>query len=401
MCPWRFLSVLQTPAAMTDRIEPLFPEEVTGSTVSVGETIDEGRGRIFPCETCGADLEFSIGQQSLQCPYCGAVKDLAPPADEIRENDYHAMLARLEELRQQGSDELFTASGVNEVRCQSCGANVVFQGTLTSSTCPYCASPLQRDKVHDASTRIRVDAVLPFLVPRERAAENLREWVRSRWFAPNDFKQVGAQGKFNGCYLPYFTYDSATYTRYQGQRGDHYYVTVQVGKETRQERRTRWSSASGEFSRFFDDVLVLAVKDEHKTLLRDLEPWPLAKCTPFTPEVLAGFFARTYDISLDKAFEDARERIDAALRTDICRRIGGDEQRVTSQKTAYNALTFKHVLLPVWLLAYRYKEKTYQVTVNAATGEVNGERPYSWVKITLAILAGLAVAGTIFLVAQS
>ncbi|MBI1346080.1 hypothetical protein GC163_07305 [bacterium] len=377
---------------MTDREEPIFDSETPpSSTGELGQSIDEGRGRIFPCEQCGADLEFSIGQQSLQCPYCGFVKNLTPPVDEIRENDYREMLATLKEQREQGTEAQYRAEDVNELRCDSCGANVVFQGTLTSSTCPYCASPLQRDKVHNASTRIRVDAVLPFLVPREKAAINLKNWVRTRWFAPNDFKQLGGKGKFNGCYYPYFTFDSATFTRYEGQRGDHYYVTVRVGKETRQERRTSWSYRSGEFPRFFDDVLVLSLKDDQATLLQELEPWPFAKCRPFTPEVLAGFFARTYDVPLDRGFELAKQRIDAALRQDICQRIGGDEQRVSTQKTAYNAVTFKHILLPVWLLAYRYKEKTYRVTVNAATGEVQGERPYSWVKITLLVLCIAAI----------
>jgi len=387
---------------MTDREEPIFePETMSGTSTDLGEVIDEGRGRIFPCEQCGADLEFSIGQQSLQCPYCGHVKDLVPNETEIRENDYQEMLASLQKQREEGTEAQYRAEDVHELRCSSCGANVVFQGTLTSSACPYCASPLQRDKVHDASTRIRVDAVLPFLVPKDRASENLKAWVRTRWFAPNDFKKLGGQGKFNGCYFPYFTFDSATYTHYQGQRGDHYYVTVQVGKESRRERRTSWSSRSGEFPRFFDDVLVLSLKDDQATLLKELEPWPLGECRPFTPEVLAGFFARTYDIPLDAAFQQAKQRIDAALRQDICQRIGGDEQRVSTQKTAYNAVTFKHILLPVWLLAYRYKDKTYRVTVNAASGEVHGERPYSWVKITLLVLLIATVVGGIFIATQS
>lgn len=384
---------------MSETETPIFEDNVTGSTQTVGEQIDAGRGRIFPCEQCGADLEFSIGQQSLTCPYCGHVKELAKSAEEIRENDYHAMLARLQELREGGAEQQSTL-GDHEIRCSSCGANVVFQGTLTSSTCPYCASPLQRDDVHKAETRIPVDAVLPFLVPRERAAENLRQWVRTRWFAPNDFKRDGANGKFNGCYLPYFTFDSATFTRYEGQRGDHYWVTVQHGKETRQERRTRWTFASGAFDRFFDDVLTVALKDEHNPLLEALEPWPLGKCVPFTPEVLAGLFARTYDIPLEAAFQHAKQRIDSAIHSDICQRIGGDEQRVTSQKTAYNAVTFKHVLLPVWLLAYRYKGRPYRVTVNAATGEVNGERPYSWIKITLFVLMCIGIALSVFALTQ-
>src|SRR5581483_4504960 len=171
-----------------------------------------------------------IGQQQLVCPYCGATKQIElPPNAEIVENDYLAMLQKLQALKERGADEQEAVAGQHEIRCDSCGANVVFQGTLTSTLCPYCGSPLQRDKVHDAKTRIPVDAVLPFLIPRERVEEHLRNWVKSLWFAPNDFKRDGAHGKFNGCYYPYYTFDSITYTRWAGERGDYYYVTVKDG----------------------------------------------------------------------------------------------------------------------------------------------------------------------------
>ena len=363
------------------------------STSRPGEAIDAGRGRIFPCERCGADLEYSIGTQSLQCPYCGAVKQIELREDApIVERDYLAMLARLEELHEQGHDEDEQATNEHAIRCDSCGGEVLFQGTLTSTHCPYCASPLQRDKIHDAPSRISVDGVLPFLVPEQSAAQSLRGWVRSLWWAPNEFLRQGANGKFNGVYLPYFTYDALTFTRYAGQRGDYFYVTVGEGNNRRTERRIRWSLTDGEFQRFFDDVLVIAAKHQSEALVRSLEPWPLDRCIPFTQHVLAGFFARTYDVPLEDGFNVARQRVESALSTDVRQRIGGDVQNVSSQQTNYSAITFKHLLLPVWLLAYRYREQTYRVMVNAVTGEVSGDRPYSAVKITVAVLCGLVLA---------
>lgn len=386
---------------MPDQPTPLvFEEDAVGSTRAVSEAVDDGKGRIFPCEECGADLVFHIGQQSLKCPYCGAVKQIEIPADQqIVEQDLAAMLDHLRELKAHGDDDQSTA-GEHEIRCDSCGGQVIFQGTLTSTTCPYCGSPLQRDKIHDAPKRIAVHAMLPFLVPEERAAANLRNWVQSLWFAPNEFKQTGAQGKFSGVYLPYFTFDAMTFTRYDGQRGDHYWETVTDGKQTRQERRTRWTSVSGQFQRFFDDVLVVAVTGQQPQLLQALEPWPLGKCVPFRQELLAGFFSRTYDIELGECFRQGRQRIESALSAEVRRRIGGDEQSVSSQDTAYSALSYKHLLLPVWLFVYRYHDKPYRVAVNAATGEVQGERPYSWVKITFAVLVVLAIVLTVFLIAQ-
>lgn len=353
-------------------------------STEIGEAIDQGRGRIFPCEGCGADLEFNIGQQRLKCPYCGYERELVLEEDAvIAEQDFHAALARLREHRA-GADD--PPPALNEVRCESCGANVVFHGTLTSSSCPFCDSPIQREGVHRAKNRITVDAVLPFRIEQPRAKSALSEWVKSRWFAPNEFLERGAQGKFSGVYVPFWTYDSLTFTLYSGQRGEHYWVTVGSGKNQRRERRTRWYPASGRFQRFFDDVLILADRALPRHLLEKLEPWPLGTSLPFTEQVLAGYLAKTYDIELDAGFVEARKQIDAAIRGEVRARIGGDEQRIHRVDTDYQAITYKHLLLPVWLLAYKFRGKTYRVAINGATGEVQGERPYSWVKILLAVL---------------
>jgi predicted RNA-binding Zn-ribbon protein involved in translation (DUF1610 family) len=376
---------------MSDSPPPLSQSEAA-STSSVGQTTDEGKGRIFPCEGCGADLEFHIGQQQMKCPFCGHEKavDLADDA-EVAEQDFYAMLARMSEVSEQDRHD---EEGQSEIRCESCGGTVVFLGTLTSSECPYCASPIQLENVHDAEHRIPVDGVLPFLVDKKVAKTNLGVWVKSRWFAPNELLKRGVEGKFNGVYLPYWTFDSMTGTHYSGQRGEHYYVEVGSGDNKRRERRTRWYPASGSFQRFFDDVLVLATRGMNRKLMLKLEPWPLAKSIPFTQQVLAGYLARTYEVELDEGFVDAKGRIDEAIDSEVRNRIGGDEQRVHSINTHYDALTFKHLLLPVWLMAYRFHEKTYQVMINAGTGEVQGERPYSWIKITLTVLSALAAVGT-------
>lgn len=381
---------------------------VRGSTKSAGTVVDEGRGRTFPCEGCGADLTFHIGQQRLKCPFCGFEKEIqVAPEATIVEQDFSLMLEKLRKLRlkRKEEDEAIRSrhpdlpadmapplrpddpKALHEIRCGSCGGTVEFLGSLTSTECPYCATPLQRENVHDAEDRIPADGVLPFLIDKLKAKAELVAWVKSRWFAPTEFRRKGAEGKFTGVYLPYWTFDSMTFTNYLGQRGEHYYVEVQSGNETKRERRTRWYPTSGSFERFFDDVLVVAAKGLPEKLVQELEPWPLEKCVPFNQQVLAGYLARTYETQLEEGFAGARTRMDAAIEAECRRRIGGDEQRVTSVKSAYNAVTFKHLLLPVWLLAYRYHDKAYQVLINAATGEVQGERPWSWLKISLTSLA--------------
>lgn len=361
-----------------------------------GASVDDGRGRIFPCEGCGADLEFHIGQQDLKCPYCGFEKPLEFAADAtVEEQDFEGMLEKLKHWHDVGSPH--QEIGQSEVKCSACAGTVVFQGTLTSSECPYCGCPIQRDKVHDAAQRIPVDGVLPFLVEKKKAQAKLKEWVQSRWFAPGEFLTRGVDGKFNGVYLPFWTFDSLTFNQFVGERGEHYWVEVGEGDQKRKEQRTQWWPASGSFQRFFDDEIILASRGMPDWLIDSLAPWPLEKVVPFTQAALAGFFARTYEKELEPGFREARERMEAAIHAEVRQRIGGDEQRVHNVDSHFSAITYKHLLLPVWLLAYRYHDKTYQVVVNAGTGEVQGERPYSVPKILFAVSIALAIIAGIVL----
>jgi DNA-directed RNA polymerase subunit RPC12/RpoP len=359
------------------------PSELQGGFGSFGAQ------KTFPCENCGAKLTFSIGAQSLKCDHCGFEKQLQfAEGARVQERDLEAA------LRGQASRRAETGqfAGTHEVKCTACGATVVFNGTLTSSNCSYCDAPIQREKAHEAQHRIPVDGLCTFRVEKQAASEKLRAWVKSRWFAPNEWKARGVDGRFDGVYMPFFTFDAMTFTRYTGERGDAYYVEVGSGQNKRKERRVKWSSARGAFQRFFDDVCIPALKSLPHPLLHKLEPWPLEDLVPFTDQALSGKLAHTYEVELNEGLGLAKQRIEQELTQDVRRRIGGDEQRIHSQDTAYSALTYKHVLLPVWILAYRYGGKSYRVVVNAMTGQVSGERPWSAIKIGLAVTAGLILA---------
>jgi predicted RNA-binding Zn-ribbon protein involved in translation (DUF1610 family) len=371
------------------------------ATHSVGHTIDSGKGRVFPCEQCGAELVFNIGDQRLKCPHCGFEKEIVVPAGAVvAEQDFPAMVEQLKKQASARKEAEKKEESQSQIRCEACGATIVFVGTLTSSECPYCGCPVQREHVHTGGWRIPVDGVLAFAVTRERAADNLSAWVRSRWFAPNEFRQRGANGKFSGVYLPFWTFDALAAVAYEGQRGEWYWETVKHGDQEERVRRTRWWPASGRFQRFFDDLLVAATGGIRRNLIDGLEPWPLKECRPFSQEVLAGFVSRTYDVELEDGFAIAHQEIDSAIEGDVRQRIGGDEQQVDSIRTQLGAITFKHILLPVWMLAYRYRDKTYQVLVNACTGEVDGERPYSVWKIAFATLLGALGAAVIYYLSQ-
>jgi len=205
-------------------------------------------------------------------------------------------------------------------------------------------------------------------------------------------------------YVPYWTYDSDTTSFYRGQRGEHYwetqhYTTRQNGKtvhKTRRVRKTRWYPASGTVWGSFDDVLVLASNSLPRKYTEKLEPWDLHNLVPYKDEYLSGFRAESYHVDLADGFEYARGIMDVQIRRLVRRDIGGDEQRISSVRTQYDRITFKHILLPIWISAYRYKNTTYRFLVNGRTGEVQGERPWSWVKIMLLVIGLLALVAVAF-----
>ena len=357
--------------------------------------------RTYPCRQCGAQLVFDITKQRLACPSCGFEADvdtsgLAAP----EEHDFQAAVHQLRSLAAAAAVSP-QVTGEKEIVCQNCGGHTTFSGTLTATRCPYCATPIQRDDIQDAPMRIPVDGVLPFQVDKKNATAQIEKWINSRWFAPTEFKKYNEKGSFTSVYAAYFTFDSETRSAYTGQRGDHYTVTVGSGENQHTETRTAWSYASGVVANSFDDIAVLANDGFDQKRVKALEPWPTQTAQPFSPQFVAGHLCRTYDHDVEGCYPAARAEMDRAIEATIRRDIGGDEQRISSVDTRHLSLTFKHLLLPIWLLTVIYEGKPYQVFINGITGEVQGERPWSKVKIALAVTAAVILLVVILVVYNS
>ncbi len=350
----------------------------------------------FPCENCGSDLRYAPGATDLVCDHCGHVQriDIALPlAEAQREQDFEAALAG------QLSREEFEETRV--VTCPSCGARTEFAEGTHAAECPFCATPVVTDT--GLHRHIKPRGLLPFALDEAAARKAMTDWLGGLWFAPNGLRDYARKGRrMTGVYVPYWTFDADTKSTYRGERGTHYYVTetyMRDGKrQTRQVRRTRWHPASGRVARWFDDVLVLASHSLPRRYTDALEPWDLNELLPYQPEFLAGYRAEGYQVELDDGFAEARQIMDRVIREDARRDIGGDDQRVHAVDTAVGDVTFKHILLPVWLAAYKYRGKSYRFVVNARTGRVQGERPWSAWKIAFAVLLALLVAGIVALV---
>jgi DNA-directed RNA polymerase subunit RPC12/RpoP len=354
-------------------------------------TPDDSAAKVhrYPCPACGAKLTYEPRDGFLTCPYCGHKEKIPESSAQIEEHSYEQYLQiRPDQLEQMAANAL-------EVRCQSCGALVTFTPPETARRCDFCGVDIVT-QAKSADPIIAPEALLPFRITQKDASTGLRQWLRTRWFAPNALKEFAQPDAISGIYLPFWTYDTNTTSYYTGERGDYYYTTEtyyerdsqgQQVQRTREVRHTNWTPASGTTTRWFDDVLVPATTSLQQNRLEALEPWDLSELKPYDPAFLSGYKAQRYQVDLPNGFERVKQIAARAIDGDVRQHIGGDEQRVNNISTHYDAITFKHLLLPVYAGAYRFNQKVYQIVVNGRTGEIQGDRPYSFWKIVLFVLS--------------
>ncbi len=346
----------------------------------------------FTCSNCGAQTYYAPGTSMLRCSACGTEQAIADDGRVVVEHSYDEWAAL--------PPKPVASIGEQVLQCQNCGAST--ETDLLADRCQFCGGVLIA--LTSPPGLVVPEAVVPFGIDQSAANTAFASWVRSRWFAPNALKKVGSTEAIKGTYVPHWTYDAHTETDYVGQRGEHYWVTVtrtvsdgQGGtrQENVQEMRTRWWPASGRVARDFDDVVVRGSHQLSPQRLEQAGPWDLTSAVAYRPEFLAGYSALRYDVDPDVGLQDARGQMESVVHDDCRADIGGDEQVVSRMDVRYAAVMFKLVLLPLWIASYLHAGKTFQVLVNANTGEVVGDRPVSKVKVALAVLAALIVIGVV------
>lgn len=343
-------------------------------------------------------MKFAPGTNSIVCEYCGTKNEISaePLPGRQFEIDYEKFIAN-------NSSGDVNLQEVYTVQCGNCGATTSLNANVVSDCCPFCNTALVVNKGH-TNRIVKPQYLLPFKVEASQAFDEFRKWIKGLWFAPNDLVRYAENAaKLAGMYIPYWTYDSNTTTHYSGQRGDDYweterYTTTRNGRtvtETRQVKKTRWTSVSGTVYNSFNDVLVIASDSLPTEYAEKLEPWDLAQLAVYREEYLAGFRTEIYKVDVEKGLVRAKYLMQPAINNTICNDIGGDHQRISSSSSTYRNITFKHILLPVWISAYSYNNKVFNFMINGRTGEVQGQRPYSAVKIFFFVLFLLIIAGVV------
>lgn len=344
------------------------------------------------CVECGGDVAWDAAKQALVCPYCGTVVPgkIQPDGQTIQEHDLAEALQRVPD-DQRGWRENKTA-----VKCQSCNAISIFDPSRVAQRCDFCGSPaiVPYEETKDP---IRPESVLPFQVPESKVRDDIHHWYGSRWFAPNKLKKIAQTDTLKGVYLPYWTFDAQADATWTAESGYYYYVsetfTNSEGKtETKQVQKVRWEPSRGQVHHFFDDTLVPGTVGIDSGLLGQIEPFPTTnQLQPYDPSFIRNWVVERYQIDLSQAAERSQGRMEDELRAICAAQVPGDTYRNLQVDSHYHERTFKHILLPIWLLTYTYGPKVFQVLVNGFTGKIAGKHPFSWIKIILAVVAALFI----------
>ncbi len=357
----------------------------------------------FACPACGGEAQWNPGKQALVCPFCGTTSpaqiNLTSGGEEgIKEYDLATALRSIPD-----SARGWQAKKTS-VKCQSCQAISVFDAERVGQRCDFCGSSalVPYEEIKEA---FRPESLLPMKVSESQVRESIRQWYGSRWFAPNKLKRAALTDTVKGLYIPYWTFDAQVHADWTAESGDYYYVTehftdAQGKRQSRQVRKVRWYPSSGSLDHFFDDELVPASRGVQPDMLRKVEPFPTKELAPYQAGFLSGWVVERYQIDLVDAARHARERMQGEVERMCASQVPGDTHRNLQVQADFSGQTFKHVLVPIWLLTYNYGRRNFQVVINGFTGAIAGKYPKSWVKITFAVLAALAAIATLFLMTQ-
>ena len=338
------------------------------------------------CKGCGSNLTFDPASQKLKCGYCGYTEDFLQSAD-VDEIPIEATLRGNESWRKE----------TLVFKCENCGAQIVADKAETAILCPFCGtSHIVPDEELEG---IRPSAVVPFQITKEKLAEKLNSWAKKKIFAPKKFKQMFRPDKIKGVFLPFFTFDSHTDSVYDGVVGYTRTRTVHTSHGTETETYTEWKSVSGTIEHFFDDVLINAGKRFEKKKLSKLNPFDWDSIRVYENKFLSGYVAHHYERDIQTCWDEAKEVIDGKIRNMIVERYGCDEVKYLNVSTRHSGVTYKYVLLPVYVINFSFKNKNFVLYANGSTGKIVGRAPVSPVRASIAgVIGGILVTALIIFI---
>ncbi len=337
---------------------------------------------LVKCDSCGSNLVFHPEKNQLYCEHCGYTKEIQNRTS-AQELDLVGAFSR---------DEKWEEETV-VFRCDNCGAKVVLSKNESAKDCPFCGTAHVQKTEELAG--LKPNAVVPFAFGLDKALTFSKTWAKKGMFTSNKFKKNLDARNLQGVYTPCFTFDSYTTSTYVGRIGKTHTRVVGTGKNRRTETYVVWRNISGTYLSNFDDILITAGSKFDQKKLDKLSPYYTGGSVSYKEDYLLGYMAYHYDAEITDCWDTAKGIIDSALRKQILSQYSYDRVDYLSVNTSHDRVTYKYVMLPVYMGNFHFKKKTYSFQINGATGKVIGKKPKSAIKLTSFITAIVAVVGVI------
>lgn len=349
---------------------------------------------IYRCPCCGAALTFGGHSQQMECASCGnsfPVETLKAISQAPSEDTEHLNWSPAQE-------NSFTPQEYNSLRayrCQTCGAEILTDSTTAATECVYCGNP---SVLPDALTGVyRPDGVLPFKKTKEEAQAAFRKHCKGKKLLPTGFDDESRVEKITGVYVPFWLFRSDAQadcaynaTRVTSHRSGQYLVT-----------KTHHYLLHRAGAMAFSEVPVDGSAKMDDTLMESIEPFRYEDVKGFDIAFLSGYQASRYDVDARQCQPRADERVRQSV-AEIMRGTVSGYHSVTVRNTRIelNNSRVSMVLMPVWMLNTRWKDKTYTFAMNGQTGLFIGDLPTDkgkyW-KWLLGLLGGVTAGGAAIL----
>ncbi|NLN47717.1 MAG: hypothetical protein GX154_01160 [Clostridiales bacterium] len=333
----------------------------------------------YKCPSCTGPLKFSSESGKLQCEYCENVYDVA--TIEALYEDANKAAAEAKEpqwdIDAAGSPwSEMEAKGLKVYNCPSCGAEIITDETTAATSCLYCGNPTVVPG--QLGGNLKPDYVIPFKLNKVAAMKALKNHYNKKLLLPKEFKDENHIEEIKGVYVPFWLFDcdADAYIQYNGQKvrmwssGD-YDVT-----ETSHYRVTR----EGEI--YFQKVPADGSTKMPDAHMDAIEPYDYSEMVPFSTAYLPGFFADKYDVDAEESAQRVNVRMKNSTTDAFAQTVS--EYTTCSVNRADIEMkqgSIKYALLPVWLLATKWKGNNYLFAMNGQTGKLIGDLPISKSKL--------------------
>lgn len=331
---------------------------------------------LFRCPQCGGDRGYSIAAGGLTCSSCGYHEPAAQPAVGRQAQSFEFTAETMTRVAH-GWGQART-----DITCRQCGGHTTAPANTLTHVCPFCGSQkvVQRAAPQDV---LRPRFLAPFRITPDECQRQFQQWLGNHWLAPPGLRQLHGV-PFTPLYLPFWTFSAVA--------SSHWRAEVRKSRQVGNKTYYHWAWEQGQVRRPFQDVLAPGSVHVNPRFLRRIHPFDLDALTPYDPAYLAGLRAQAYETPLNTAWEMARSHMRGEMRRRCQEQPSGSVQRNFAITLNYEEESWRYILLPLFLAAYTYNGRVYQVLVNGQTGKIAGQRPADWRKIGLLALAWLLIS---------